>query len=131
MVKEEVKKILTHLTVTDELTPFHFEFFYDINAEKIVFCEVGKRFGGGKIPTLIQESFNINILEEYWQLLFLSDSDLISSNLLLPSKISTYYQATRRDGEVKSGYQTLKIFLGLHSPDALSIKMKLLMLHSL
>ena len=101
MVKEEVKKILTHLTVTDELTPFHFEFFYDINSEKIVFCEVGKRFGGGKIPTLIQESFKINILEEYWQLLFSSDSDLISSNLLLPSKISTYYQAPRRDGEVK------------------------------
>lgn len=38
--KEEVKKIVTHLTVTDELTPFHFEFFYDINAEKIVFVKL-------------------------------------------------------------------------------------------
>ena len=44
------KNILEVFTIEEQVTPFHFEWFYDDQSKQFVFCEVGKRFGGGAIP---------------------------------------------------------------------------------
>lgn len=62
------KKALKALSVSRDITPFHFEWFYSEKNNKLIFTEAGKRFGGVKLPRLIKNSFNIDILNEYWTL---------------------------------------------------------------
>lgn len=103
-VLEGCKRILNEISVQDEMTPFHFEWFYDEKKSKIVFCEVGKRFGGGSIPQLIQEAFNIDILKEYWsQMKYGEDKSILevsSNNISVPSKIACTYAPYKKKGLV-------------------------------
>lgn len=62
------KQALRALAIEKEITPFHFEWFYSSQTNSFIFTEAGKRFGGAKIPLLIKNSFNIDILDEYWKL---------------------------------------------------------------
>lgn len=62
------KKVLSCLASKNEIVPFHFEWFYSTKKDKFTFTEVGKRFGGAKIPELIKYSFGVDILKEYWAL---------------------------------------------------------------
>lgn len=66
-----------------------------------MFCEVGKRFGGGAIPELIQYSFGINILEKYWRSIDHSDKvDCSEHMLLMPAVIATSYSPYLREGVI-------------------------------
>lgn len=101
----ECQKVLKVFSVNDELTPFHFEWFFDISKKSLVFCEVGKRFGGGDIPDLIEEAYNIDILKEYWQIMASKDnSQKISfgEKIAIPQKISATYAAYVQSGLVDS-----------------------------
>lgn len=99
----QCKKVLEIFAVQGEITPFHFEWFYNRKNE-LVFCEVGKRFGGGSIPFLIQYSFGINILKEYWDQLEKGENKTIpcvsEEQLIFPKKISTTYAPYKRRGRV-------------------------------
>ena len=97
-IKGLCQKVLNRLGMENELTPFHFEWFYSGN--EFVFCEVAKRFGGANIPQLINESYNIDILNEYWNESFPSDID--SSDKLHPHKLSCCILAYAKKGTLKS-----------------------------
>lgn len=62
------QKALQALNVERDITPFHFEWFYSDKDQSFVFTEVGKRFGGAKIPKLVKQSFGVDLLEEYWKM---------------------------------------------------------------
>lgn len=103
-VFKECSKILEVFSLEGELTPFHFEWFYDINTKQIYFCEVGKRFGGGSIPFLIKYSFDVDILQEYWLNL---TSDVIQKDCIkkkeglpIPNVISATYSSYKRNGTI-------------------------------
>ncbi|USS90269.1 ATP-grasp domain-containing protein [Fructilactobacillus carniphilus] len=64
-LKEATQKILDVMTVTGETTPFHFEFFY--GERGIMFCEVGKRFGGQGMIKLTPFEFGVSIPTAFWQ----------------------------------------------------------------
>lgn len=101
----ECKKVLSVFSVEGELTPFHFEWFYSVQTEELLFCEVGKRFGGAEIPKLINYSFNVDVLKEYWQALIGDDKGIHidgAKDLLLPKKISTTYSPYRQEGTLVS-----------------------------
>lgn len=66
-LKEETQKVLSNLG-SEDVIPFHAEFFYHSATDRLSFCEIGKRFGGGNIPLLIQQAFQFDILEAYWKL---------------------------------------------------------------
>ncbi|MFZ7334489.1 biotin carboxylase [Streptococcus pluranimalium] len=66
-LQEETQKVISLLGI-EEVVPFHAEFFYHSAADRLSFCEIGKRFGGGNIPLLIKQAFQFDILEAYWQL---------------------------------------------------------------
>mgnify|MGYP001003983828 CR=1 FL=1 len=94
--------ILKNFSVAGEVTPFHFELFFDRKTGEIIFCEVGKRFGGGEIPTLILNSFGVNLIKEYWDRVFNTKPSKINRyELEKPRKISGFYQAFRANGVVK------------------------------
>lgn len=63
----ETQKVLEVLG-TEQVHPFHAEFFYNSKTDELGFCEVGKRFGGGNIPLLIETAFDVDILKRYWEL---------------------------------------------------------------
>lgn len=66
---------------------------------------MGKRFGGGDIPDLIEEAYNIDILKEYWQIMASKDnSQKISfgEKIAVPQKISATYAAYVQSGLVDS-----------------------------
>ena len=94
--------MLSALTVKKEVTPFHFEWFYD--GENLIFCEVGKRFGGGKIPRLIEDEYGFNILAEYWDLLIngVNPAKYRACDLLMPRCIAMSFTAHTRKGKVTS-----------------------------
>jgi len=86
------QKVLEIFTNTSQVTPFHFEWFYDEEKELFIFCEVGKRFGGGAITSLIEYGFENNILEKYWQAINRGSKYCkINSKLIMPKKIATSY----------------------------------------
>lgn len=66
-LKEETQTVLYNLG-TEAVHPFHAEFFYHSESDRLSFCEIGKRFGGGNIPLLIKLAFQFDILETYWRL---------------------------------------------------------------
>ncbi len=66
-LKEKTQIILSNLG-TEDVQPFHTEFFYQSTTNRLSFCEIGKRFGGGNIPLLIKKAFHFDVLETYWQL---------------------------------------------------------------
>ena len=87
------KKVLSQLCPMKGITPFHLEWFYSIKDDRFIFTEAGKRFGGGKIPELIKESFGIDILSEYWAI---QEGDeintkIMNENYLYPRVCSTTY----------------------------------------
>lgn len=102
---KESQKVLSNFAIKNELTPFHFEWFFDYTKKKFYFCEVGKRFGGAGIPFLIEYAFGIDILKEYWHLL--TKKTLKEQNfkeiikLEIPSCIACNYAPYTRDGVVK------------------------------
>ncbi|MDS9156908.1 carboxylate--amine ligase [Streptococcus pneumoniae] len=97
------KIILNTFSVYHEITPFHFEWFYDSIDNRIIFCEVGKRFDGGNIPQLIFDSFNVDILEEYWSLICDKNSKKFKKNVIaIPNKISATYALYNKTGLVES-----------------------------
>ena len=101
--KDYCEIILKNYGVENEVTPFHFEFFFDRVTSEIKFCEVGKRFGGGEIPTLILNSFGVNIVEEYWKRIFETIPPNFNRDFIKkPKLISAFYQAFRENGTVKN-----------------------------
>lgn len=88
------KKVLLCLASSNEIVPFHLEWFYSTKRDQFIFTEVGKRFGGAKIPELIRYSFNIDILKEYWAL---QENNLVNLNYkikpenFIPKQCSTTY----------------------------------------
>lgn len=100
---ENSKKVLETFGDNSEIIPFHFEWFYSSETNDFVFCEVGKRFGGGNIPTLIENSFEVPVLKEYWELNDGENIDMslikhFSEGLVLPKRISTYYSPFKKNG---------------------------------
>jgi hypothetical protein len=50
----------------NEMLPFHLELFYDEEKGEYTFCEIGKRFGGGKITELIEWAFDIDMTKDMY-----------------------------------------------------------------
>lgn len=93
-IEEECQKIIDRIGMKNELTPFHFEWF--ICKEDLVFCEVAKRFGGVNIPQLINESYDLDILNEYW------NEDLANCfDIVMPKRISCGFLAYAKKGKIK------------------------------
>lgn len=93
------KHVLTTITTHNTLTPFHFEWFYDEQREIFYFCEVGKRFGGAKIPKLIKYSFGVDLLKHYWAILQ-GKQKAEERPILFPSQISTTYSKYNTAGQL-------------------------------
>ena len=67
-LKNETQCVLDNLG-TEEVHPFHSEFFYQADTDRLSFCEIGKRFGGGNIPLLVKQAFKFDLLATYWKLI--------------------------------------------------------------
>lgn len=105
LIFSECEKVIKEFSVKDELTPFHFEWFVDISERRVLLCEVGKRFGGGDIPDLINDVYNVNVLKEYWEIM--SSSDNIKNInygeiIKVPKKISATFALYKQAGHVQS-----------------------------
>lgn len=92
-LKKIILTIISSLNLkSDSLLPFHFEFFLCDN--KIFFCEVGRRFGGGGIMRLGVEEFGVDLLDEYW--LRLKDKSIpkVTKDVtpMYPKVISAWYK---------------------------------------
>lgn len=100
-IKKACNLIIENFGIENELIPFHFEWFYCEESNEIVFCEVGKRFGGGDIPKLINDAFEVNVLKEYWDI-FLGKtiSYNLSDNLTMPLKIACSIMPYKMEGIV-------------------------------
>lgn len=87
----------------DRVTAFHFEFFYQKAKRKIAFCEVGSRFGGGRIPQLIRDAFGCDVLGEYWELQESEDAviDYSGGVIIKPSCVAATFMALQVDGLIK------------------------------
>lgn len=85
---------------TNEIRPFHFEWFYTLDGE-IIFCEAAARFGG-KIGYLLYRCYGINIFDIYWKALLNGDYK-IKNNFeeLKPEKIAFNFSAYKWDGFIK------------------------------
>ena len=69
----------------------------------MVFCEVGKRFGGGDIPQLIKDSHGVDVIKEYWDIL--TNPQVLreknpSKVLSRPASISATFALYRSQGKV-------------------------------
>lgn len=97
------KKII-EIFCKDSVTAFHFEFFYNKAEQKIVFCEVGSRFGGGRIPQLIKDAFDCDVLGEYWKWQESTDTttDFSDGVVLKPSCVAATFMALQIDGLIKN-----------------------------
>ncbi|MBS9334597.1 hypothetical protein LQZ24_00905 [Fructobacillus sp. M1-13] len=85
------KRVVNQLSRPGDTVPFHIEWFYQKDRNRFVFTEIGRRFGGGHIPRLIQEAFGINLLQEYWA--NLNKTTTFNEQLLYPKCYSaTYFQ---------------------------------------
>lgn len=97
------EKVLKLFAIEKEVTAFHFEWFYSEETMELCFCEVGKRFGGASIPMLINLSFGVDILKEYWERV-VGPSKKSSPNdcqsLSKPSKIATTYLPYKDSGNI-------------------------------
>ena len=108
---EETKKVLTILAIEGEITPFHFEWFIDIRTQTFYFCEVGKRFGGGNIPSIIQRSFGVDVLYEYWEKICKNQLNNVNpiekiTDLTLPHNIAATYSPYTKKGKIISAPDT-------------------------
>ncbi|HGY9747195.1 TPA: acetyl-CoA carboxylase biotin carboxylase subunit family protein [Streptococcus pneumoniae] len=100
---EECRKVLNVFSINSEITPFHFEWFLELSTGKIVFCEVGKRFGGGDIPQLIEDSHGVDVIKEYWDILTNSQGLKkinFSKVISRPANISATFALYRKQGKV-------------------------------
>lgn len=95
----ESQKVLHLFAVEGELTPFHFEWFYEMKSGTFYFCEVGKRFGGASIPRLVELAFGVDLLKEYWQIHSGKEACIINTEaILFPSQIAATYSPYRKQG---------------------------------
>lgn len=98
----EVKKVINTFSRKDEIVPFHFEWFY--SDDRMVFCEVGKRFGGGNIPSLIKYSFDVDVLKEYWDLINNGikeeKEEVTEDTIMKPNVISAIYMPFKKPGKI-------------------------------
>ncbi|HFU3977012.1 TPA: carboxylate--amine ligase [Streptococcus suis] len=105
-VFEACGTVLNEFVDDEAIVPFHFEWFFDELTEEYVFCEVGKRFGGGDIPNLIQKSFDVDVIKEFWNDMFSINKTETKSNLKdimpLPHFISATYSPYRKQGKLIS-----------------------------
>ena len=100
---EECRKVLNIFSSNSEITPFHFEWFLELSTGNMVFCEVGKRFGGGDIPQLIKDSHGVDVIKEYWDIL--TNPQVLreknpSKVLSRPASISATFALYRSQGKV-------------------------------
>lgn len=101
-IKDQSQKVLNiFLRNKDNISPFHFEWFINEETEKIVFNEVGRRFGGGNIPQLIQIAFGVDILNEYW----IHENELENDNYLIvpknvPDQIAASFMPCKKYGKI-------------------------------
>lgn len=51
---------------SNEFKAFHLELFHDRENNKYVFCEIGQRFGGGKITELVEHAFDIDMTKQMY-----------------------------------------------------------------
>lgn len=84
-LKDMTQIVLDNLG-TEDIHPFHAEFFYNSETDRLSFCEIGKRFGGGNIPFLIKSAFKIDILETFWNLV--NKSVLYQQEISYPEKLA-------------------------------------------
>ncbi|MDP5274865.1 ATP-grasp domain-containing protein [Chengkuizengella axinellae] len=66
-LKHRLVEFVTHILnvlPTSEYTPFHAEVFHTPE-DKLIFCEIASRIGGGRIGEMIHQSFGINP-REFW-----------------------------------------------------------------
>lgn len=100
---ESCQKVLAIFSVRDEVTPFHFEWFFDFATKEMVLCEVGKRFGGADIPQLILDSYGVDILKEYWEILTDKESAKKvgdAKGFSFPQRISATFSLYRDNGRI-------------------------------
>lgn len=101
----------------DTITPFHFEFFYKKKKQQIVFCEVGSRFGGGRIPQLIKDAFNCDVLNEYWQTQVSAESlvESFDEQIMKPSRVAATFMALTVNGlitkDIRSHFNGVQEYL--------------------
>ncbi|CCO13050.2 ATP-grasp domain protein [Carnobacterium maltaromaticum LMA28] len=62
-LKTEITKVLQALETPNHAISFHGEFFHTAD-DKLIFCEVGSRVGGGKINEVFELKYGINLLNE-------------------------------------------------------------------
>lgn len=101
----ECQNVIKEFSVDGEMPPFHFEWFFDVKRKRVVFCEVGKRFGGGDIPDLIKEAFNVDVLKEYWQIKTSKNNFqgiVYNDDLPKPQKIGATFASYVQSGIVQS-----------------------------
>ncbi|HFU3817555.1 TPA: carboxylate--amine ligase [Streptococcus suis] len=118
--------VLEEFSVEAEVTPFHFEWFYDLENHQLTLCEVGKRFGGGYIPKLINDVYGTDILYEYWEILTKNSVPKVLEGVAvidIPKKISATFALYKKSGYVNKvprieGIEwAQKIYLNLNKGD--------------
>ncbi|EOL43662.1 hypothetical protein [Enterococcus caccae] len=101
-MKETSQKILKRFNALSAINPFHIEWFINPKQGQLILCEIARRYGGASIPSLVLNSFHVDLLKEYWENISLDKVVDTPMELELPSIISVSYQRTAEEGILKS-----------------------------
>jgi biotin carboxylase len=106
-VREYTNSIISKLNNNSNfISPFHLEIFYT-NDNKLVFCEVGSRFGGGKTIDLINIGYSVHLPTLFLQL-DTKDTANIPIPTNKPKKYAACYKKFSLQGSDKEAIAILK-----------------------
>lgn len=88
---EYSSKVVEKLGNLKQPFPIHMEWFYCEDSEEFYFCEAACRFGGKRIPQLVETAFDINLVKEYWNYKLGLENKNHSNFIPIPSRISTSF----------------------------------------
>lgn len=85
------QKVVDYLGDKNDTYPIHFEWFYSEKKNELIFCEGACRFGGARIPFLIEDAFGLNILSKYWEVKF--NKNIENKKVFFPKNIASSFLA--------------------------------------
>ncbi len=98
IMKIRCQSIFDRFEFIENISPFHIEWFVNLETNEVTLCEVARRYGGAGIPALIRQAFDVDILKEYWNIINFGTDNSTKNNIMLPTRIAASFQANAEEG---------------------------------
>ena len=99
-IKKETLSILQNLDTPNHTIPFHAEFFFFDN--KIIFCEIASRVGGGKINEMIKEATGVDLFVESIRSILYNDYNFTDNVKINNQKYYSWILIPAKNGKLLS-----------------------------